>query len=162
MKDLFPEVTHMIHNAFIELHDGNSAEEFPEYLSNIRMERMPYPEYDKDDFLYTIRGPFPLLVLLAFIVIGQQSAKSVAIEKETHLKEYMLMMGLSRTVLWTSWFVFYSIISLVGVVMVTIIFCCDLSPNGPILKHSNCFLVFIFLLIWSFSAVALQSQQGGL
>jgi hypothetical protein len=77
-------------------------------------------------------------------VIGQQAAKSVSIEKETNLKEYMLMMGLSRTILWSSWFIFYSIISIVGVIIVTIIFCSNLSSNGAILVHSNWFIIFMF------------------
>ena len=86
-------------------------------------------------------------------MIGQQAAKSVSIEKETNLKEYMLMMGLSRTILWSSWFIFYSIISIIGVIIVTIIFCSNLSSNGAILVHSNWFIIFMFLLIWCFSLI---------
>jgi len=66
----------------------------------------------KDDYLSSITTTLPLLVLLAFVALGQQSAKSIAIEKETNLKEYMLMMGLSRTTLWTSWYIHFMILSL--------------------------------------------------
>ena len=66
----------------------------------------------KDDYLSSITTSLPLLVLLAFVALGQQSAKSIAIEKETNLKEYMLMMGLSRTTLWTSWYIHFMILSL--------------------------------------------------
>ena len=73
---------------------------------------LPHGTLIKDDYLSSITTSLPLLVLLAFVALGQQSAKSIAIEKETNLKEYMLMMGLSRTTLWTSWYIHFMILSL--------------------------------------------------
>ena len=59
-----------------------------------KYERMPYPPYSDDDFIIAINQNLPLVILLSFIYIGQQTAKNVAIEKESRLKEYMLMMGM--------------------------------------------------------------------
>ena len=58
-----------------------------------KYERFPYPPYSDDEFIIAINQNLPLVILLSFIYIGQQTAKNVAIEKESRLKEYMLMMG---------------------------------------------------------------------
>ena len=103
----------------------------------------------------SILTTLPLLVLLAFVALGQQSAKSIAIEKETNLKEYMLMMGLSRTTLWTSWYIHFMILSLFPVCIGTIILCAKISPNGAILAFSSPGIIFIYLFIWAQSLITL-------
>ena len=46
MKDLFPEITHIVHNSFMEIHKNefDLPNDFP---SSILMERMPYPSFEK-------------------------------------------------------------------------------------------------------------------
>lgn len=73
----------------------------------VSLQRFPYPPYPEDPFMNGISRNLPFIILLCFIYLGQQTAKSVAIEKESGMKEYMLMMGLSRTALWTAHFVHY-------------------------------------------------------
>ena len=109
----------------------------------------------KDDYLSSILTSLPLLLLLAFVALGQQSAKSIAIEKETNLKEYMLMMGLSRTTLWTSWYIHFMVLSLFPVCIGTIILCAKISPNGAILAFSSPGIIFIYLFIWAQSLITL-------
>ena len=115
---------------------------------DLRFERMPYPPYSDDEFIIAISQQLPLVILLSFIIFGQQTAKNIAIEKESRLKEYMLMMGMTRTALWNSWFIHYFLMSIIPVVLVTIILCAPVTDYGGILQYSDGTLIFVYLLLW--------------
>ena len=72
----------------------------------------------------------------------------VAIEKETKLKEYMLMMGLSRNALWGSWYLHYFLLLIIPCLLTMIVLCSNLSEYGSVLQMSDAFIVFIFLMLW--------------
>ena len=78
----------------------------------------------------------------------KKTAKMVAIEKETKLKEYMLMMGLSRNALWASWYLHYFLLLIIPCLLTMVVLTCNLSSYGSVLQMSNSFIVFIFLMLW--------------
>ena len=121
----------------------------------LQFERFPFPPYSDDEFIVAISQQLPLVILLSFVYIGVQAAKNIAIEKESRLKEYMLMMGLGRTALWTSWFIHYFLMIIIPVALVTIILCAPFTEYGSILQYSNWFLIFVFLLLWGTSLITL-------
>ena len=70
----------------------------------------------------------------------------VAIEKETKLKEYMLMMGLSRNALWASWYLHYFLLLIIPCLLTMVVLTGNLSSYGSVLQMSDSFIVFIFLM----------------
>ena len=72
----------------------------------------------------------------------------VAIEKETKLKEYMLMMGLSRNALWASWYLHYFLLLIIPCLLTMVVLTGNLSSYGSVLQMSDPFIVFIFLMLW--------------
>ena len=93
--------------------------------------------------------------MLCFISLGQHAAKSVALEKESRLKEYMLMMGLSRSALWASHFLHYLMMFSIATGFVTIVFCYPFSVNGAIINYTHWSIVFLFLLLYGVSLICL-------
>ena len=77
-----------------------------------------------------------------------KTAKMVAIEKETKLKEYMLMMGLSRNALWASWFLHYFLLLIIPCLLTMHVLTSELSSYGSVLQMSDSFIIFIFLMLW--------------
>ena len=81
----------------------------------------------------------------------------VAIEKETKLKEYMLMMGLSRNALWASWYLHYFLLLIIPCLLTMVVLTGNLSSYGSVLQMSDPFIVFIFLMLWeSFNQLSLS------
>ena len=98
----------------------------------------------------------------------KKTAKMVAIEKETKLKEYMLMMGLSRNALWASWYLHYFLLLIIPCLLTMAVLTCNLSSYGSVLQMSNSFIVFIFLMLWesffhftpvSFTSLSTQKSE---
>ena len=86
----------------------------------------------------------------------------VAIEKETKLKEYMLMMGLSRNALWASWYLHYFLLLIIPCLLTMVVLTGNLSSYGSVLQMSDSFIVFIFLMLWeSFFTVCLFHRSLG-
>ena len=79
---------------------------------------------------------------------SKKTAKMVAIEKETKLKEYMLMMGLSRNALWASWYLHYFLLLIIPCLLTMVVLTGNLSSYGSVLQMSDSFIVFIFLMLW--------------
>ena len=61
----------------------------------------------------------------------------VAIEKETKLKEYMLMMGLSRNALWASWFLHYFLLLIIPCLLTTVVLTGELRLVFIIFQDSD-------------------------
>ena len=65
----------------------------------------------------------------------------------------MRLMGMSTWVYWSSWFVKYLLLMLIGVILLTILFHASISPNGPVITHSSPTVTFLFLFLYSLSVI---------
>ncbi|XP_056678235.1 phospholipid-transporting ATPase ABCA7 isoform X2 [Monodelphis domestica] len=72
---------------------------------SIYVQQMPYPCFVDDVFLRMLNRLMPLFLTLSWIYSVALIVKGVVQEKEDRLRDTMLTMGLSRGVLWSSWFI---------------------------------------------------------
>ncbi|XP_078526803.1 phospholipid-transporting ATPase ABCA7 [Lissotriton helveticus] len=114
------------------------------------VQQMPYPCYVDDIFLRVLNRSMPLFMTLAWIYSVAMIIKGVVREKETRLKETMKVMGLSRGMLWLSWFISSLLPFLISSLLLILIL-----RVGDILPYSDPSVVFLFL---SAFAVATISQ----
>ena len=161
----FITAQHLIDINYLKLKGAENNMSFPSNNFNLRLQRFPYPAYYRDQFMIILAQFLPFLVLLCFIYLGQQAAKRVAVEKENGLKEYLLMIGVSRTAIWTSHFLHHFCMLIIPAGLVTIIFCCPFIESiwvgknwrhfGAILNHTEWSIVFILLLLYGISLINL-------
>ena len=71
----------------------------------IDIRQMPYPAYLRDSFLQFVKLILGVLLVFGFTLSAGLITKEIVYEKETRLRESMLIMGLSKTVNWVSWYV---------------------------------------------------------
>lgn len=114
------------------------------------LQLFPSPCYVEDVFKLILVRTFPLFMILAWIVMVPIIVKDIVYEKETQLKQFMKVMGLSKGVHWVSWFVFYLLSMTISVVLLS-----SLIKFGKILEYTNVFLLFVFVFMF---VIALITQ----
>ena len=85
----------------------------------------------------------PYLILLAFLPPVYNTVYHLVREKESRIRETMLIMGMKRLSYWLSWYVSYSLVATIVALLVW----CMLLIN--VIVHSNPFLVFLMILCYS-------------
>ena len=173
----FLTAQHRLDINFLKVKSNELGVNFSEYGYQTNFQRFSYPPYPSDPYINLIGRNLPFIILLWFMYLAAQTAKSVAIEKDTglkaglkirfsttifdqmenyfqlRLKEYMLMMGLSRTSLWTSYFIHYFCMFLVSVSIVTIVLCTAWSENGSIINYTHWSIVYVLLILYGISLI---------
>ncbi|CAI7992152.1 ATP-binding cassette sub-family A member 2 [Geodia barretti] len=116
---------------------------------SVSMRQLPYPQYTIDVFLSIIVTILPFFVILAYIYSAGIFTKELVLEKETRIRESMLMMGLQQWVLWTTWFIKQFILLLISAIFVTI-----LLKFGQVFPNSNFLLLLIFFILYIVSFIS--------
>jgi ATP-binding cassette subfamily A (ABC1) protein 3 len=116
---------------------------------SVSMKQLPYPQYTVDFFLLTAVSILPFLIVLAFIYSAGTFTKELVLEKESRLRELMLMMGLQQWVLWTTWFIKQFAFLCISAFIVAI-----LLKFGGVFPESDFFLIFVFLILFNISSVS--------
>lgn len=88
---------------------------------------------------------FPLAVTLMYIMPIHRMIMRIVSEKYSKIREVMRMMGLSDTIYWLSWFIFYTIIVTIISIASTAIICSKVFP------HSNWGLILLFFWLYGMS-----------
>ena len=101
----------------------------------------PSPAYTTDGFWAAASNLFPILMIISCLYPVSGVVKSVVWEKETKIKEGMMMMGLRDTVHYSSWFVTYAIQFLITSVAVAI-------AGGSLFQYSSGFLIWIYYYLF--------------
>jgi ATP-binding cassette subfamily A (ABC1) protein 3 len=116
---------------------------------SVSMRQLPYPQYTIDIFLSIIVTILPFFVILAYIYSAGIFTKELVLEKETRIRESMLMMGLQQWVLWTTWFIKQFILLLISAIFVTI-----LLKFGQVFPNSDFLLLLIFFILYIVSFIS--------
>ncbi|XP_045398553.1 phospholipid-transporting ATPase ABCA7 isoform X3 [Lemur catta] len=116
--------------------------------AGLYLQQMPYPCYVDDAFLRVLSRSLPLFLTLAWIYSVALMVKAVVREKETRLRDTMRAMGLSRTVLWLSWF-----LSCLGPFLLSAVLLVLVLKLGDILPYSHPVVVFLFLAAFAVATV---------
>jgi len=71
---------------FLKLKSEELEIDFSEDDFDVKLRRFPFPPYPSDPFILSISRSIPFIVLICFVYLGMQTAKAVAIEKDSGLK----------------------------------------------------------------------------
>lgn len=85
----------------------------------------------------------PYLILLAFLPPVYNTVFHIVREKESRIKETMLIMGMKRFSYWLSWYVSYTIVS----TLIALLAWSMLLIN--VINHSNEFLVLLMIFCYA-------------
>jgi len=147
---------YLINDAFSKEKNAESG------IGPVEMKRFPYPEYTLDSLMIVLQNELAFNVLITTLYLSSGTAKTLVIEKETRLKEYMLMMGLNRNTLWLATWLFAFFKFLITAFIYTITLFIPFTSNGAVFLVSNWFCFFIFLLSYGVSLISLGFFMGAL
>jgi ABC-type Na+ transport system ATPase subunit NatA len=108
---------------------------------------MPTPKYSQNVFYTAVGYLLGLAISMGFLYPMSRLVKSVVEEKESRMKETMLILGVSDTVLWLSWvFTAYTTFTIISVLVTWCI-------HKSFLPSSS--VVLLFMYIWLFCAAVI-------
>ena len=109
---------------------------------------MPTEEYTNYEFLRSAGGLLVLAIALAFLYPISVMTGTVVEEKENRVREGMLIMGLSKTAFFLSWYVSYLMILGVAGTLLTLFACVSFF------SHTSFLLLLLMTLLFVMSLVA--------
>ncbi|XP_059511525.1 ATP-binding cassette sub-family A member 13-like isoform X2 [Stegostoma tigrinum] len=143
---VFLPLQDMIERAIIQFHIG---QDIPNPA--IQIQAMPFPCHISDQFLNNTAFFFPLLMMLAWMISVASMVRNLVFEKELRLEEYTKMLGVKPIVHFMVWFLDTFFILILSSAFITIIL-----KASEILPNSNGFIIFLFLLDFGVSVIALS------
>uniref|UniRef100_A0A803TXY9 ATP binding cassette subfamily A member 12 n=1 Tax=Anolis carolinensis TaxID=28377 RepID=A0A803TXY9_ANOCA len=141
----FVYIQDSIDRAIIELQTGKNAEEIA-----VQVQAMPYPCYNKDMFLTSVTYSLPFTLMAAWILFIATFVKKLVQEKDLRLYEYMKMMGVNSSSHFFAWF-----IECATFLLITITFLIIILKVGNVLPKINAVILFLYLVDYSFSIIAM-------
>jgi len=105
---------------------------------------MPTPDYSQNVFYTAVGYLLGLAISMGFLYPMSRLVKSVVEEKESRMKETMLILGVHPTVLWLSWVLTAYITFTLIAVLVTLVIHASFLPSSS--------TGLLFLYIWLFTA----------
>ncbi|XP_012587102.1 PREDICTED: ATP-binding cassette sub-family A member 3-like [Condylura cristata] len=145
IREGFLAVQHSLDKAIMEYHNKAAKTAFDDV--SIAARRFPYPPYISDNFFAALIHLLPLVILIVFVLILFALLKTVVMEKETRLKEYQLMIGLSNAMLWSAYFITFLLMSLIIIFLLCLIFFYKFT-HEKILQNSDISFIIVFLLCY--------------
>ncbi|XP_063159030.1 glucosylceramide transporter ABCA12 [Candoia aspera] len=141
----FVYIQDSIDRAIIELQTGKSAEEIA-----VQVQATPYPCYNKDMFLTSVTYSLPFTLMAAWTLFIAAFVKKLVQEKDLRLYEYMKMMGVNSSSHFFAWFIECTIF-----LLLTLTFLIFVLKFGNVLPKINVVILFLYLLDYSFSIIAM-------
>uniref|UniRef100_A0A8C2TPX5 ATP binding cassette subfamily A member 12 n=1 Tax=Coturnix japonica TaxID=93934 RepID=A0A8C2TPX5_COTJA len=135
-----------IERAIIHLQTGKKLEEIA-----VQVQAMPYPCYNKDMFLTSVTYSLPFALMAAWVLFIADFVKTLVQEKDLRLYEYMKMMGVNASSHFIAWFIECAIFLLITVTFLIIVL-----KVGDILPKTNTALLFLYLMDYSLSIIAMS------
>ncbi|GAB0191806.1 glucosylceramide transporter ABCA12 [Grus japonensis] len=135
-----------IERAIIELQTGKNPKEIA-----VQVQAMPYPCYNKDMFLTSVTYSLPFALMAAWVLFIADFVKTLVQEKDLRLYEYMKMMGVNASSHFIAWFIECAIFLLITVTFLIIVL-----KVGDILPKTNTALLFLYLMDYSLSIIAMS------
>ncbi|XP_032866623.2 glucosylceramide transporter ABCA12 isoform X1 [Tyto alba] len=135
-----------IERSIIELQTGKNPEEIA-----VQVQAMPYPCYNKDMFLTSVTYSLPFALMAAWVLFIADFVKTLVQEKDLRLYEYMKMMGVNASSHFIAWFIECAIFLLITVTFLIIVL-----KVGDILPKTNTALLFLYLMDYSLSIIAMS------
>ncbi|CAG7721592.1 unnamed protein product [Allacma fusca] len=140
----FAYLEEMLERAVTEIITGKSMEGVMTYF-----QQFPFPCYIFDEFIGSVTGVFPLLMILSWIYSAAMMIKYIVYEKENHLKEMMKIVGLSNFTHWLGWFIDNFAVLFSSATILTLVL-----KFGKIWTYSDFTLIWFFLLSYTISVIS--------
>nr|CAB3219611.1 ATP-binding cassette sub-family A member 3-like [Phallusia mammillata] len=140
------------HAIYIAIGSEFSKHEFK--TPTFAMKRYPYPPYLEDDFIVAIQRTLPLLIMLSYFYTALVIVRSIVQEKESKMKEYMMMMGLSNWLHWLAWFLKYLVFLCISCIFMAGFYKIP-TRHGSVLTKTDATLVFVFLILFAAATINL-------
>eukprot|EP00056_Hartaetosiga_gracilis_P010708 m.159480 g.159480 ORF g.159480 m.159480 type:complete len:1802 (+) comp13370_c0_seq2:43-5448(+) len=138
-----------IHHAMLmSLAQWKGSAEAETLLDLLTLQRIPYPQYLRDNFLYAIKFGLPMLLMISLTFSVLTIARNLVREKEQRLKESMKMMGLPNWAHWSAWYLQAFVFLLVTMIINSLI-----CKYGLVLEHSSTSLVFVYFMAFSTATI---------
>ncbi|XP_074138922.1 phospholipid-transporting ATPase ABCA3-like isoform X2 [Sminthopsis crassicaudata] len=153
IREGFLAVQHAVDKAIMRYHAPEAANNIFNKITLI-VKRFPYPAFVKDYFLKSLPIILPLLLVLAFTFTVLNIIRSIVLEKEKKLKEYMRIMGLCNWLHWFSWFLVFFITFFIVIFFITILFHIKVKNDMAVFTKSNPVLIFFFLMCFATSSIS--------
>ncbi|XP_076318605.1 phospholipid-transporting ATPase ABCA3-like isoform X2 [Tachypleus tridentatus] len=111
------------------------------------MHRFPYPTYFEPHF--TFANLIPSMIVTGFLILCPVIVRRIVDEKSRGAKEMMHMMGLNDWCYWSATFFNNFLVMLFISIIITILFKINFTKDIAVLYHTDGFLLFIILLLYS-------------
>uniref|UniRef100_A0A3Q1EAA0 ATP-binding cassette, sub-family A (ABC1), member 4a n=1 Tax=Acanthochromis polyacanthus TaxID=80966 RepID=A0A3Q1EAA0_9TELE len=119
-----------------------------EWPLGVYLQQIPYPCFVDDLFMLTLNRCFPIFMVLAWVYSVSMIVKSIVLEKELRLKETLKAMGVTNSVIWSTWFIDSFIIMGTSTALLT-----SIIMGGRVLNYSNPIILFLFLLTFTTATI---------
>ncbi|KAG8513504.1 LOW QUALITY PROTEIN: ATP-binding cassette sub-family A member 3 [Galemys pyrenaicus] len=140
----FLAVQHSLDKAIMEYHNKAAKTAFDNVIISAR--RFPYPPYISDLFFANLMPLLPLVIITVFSLTLFTLLKTIVMEKETRLKEYQLMIGLSNAMLWSAYFITFLLMFFITIFLLCI-------AHEEILQNSDISFIIVFLLCYAIALI---------
>jgi ATP-binding cassette subfamily A (ABC1) protein 3 len=118
-----------------------------EDLSSIISAPMPTAAYSQNPFFLQVGYLLGFTMVMAFLYPTSRLIKTIVEEKETKMKETLLILGVRGWAHWLSWFISSLVVFFIITVSVTF------TLTSTVLVHSNPVYIFLYVLLFSTSNI---------
>ncbi|XP_050538080.1 phospholipid-transporting ATPase ABCA1-like [Daktulosphaira vitifoliae] len=122
---------------------------FPEVI----MQRFPYPKYIEDPLLPALTSFVSTVVLLSYVYTAINTIKVIAAEKESKMKEAMMLMGLDNWLHAMAWYLKSFIIWIIPL-LILVFFITFEWPTGAVFQYSDPFVLMAILTLYVTSGIS--------
>ncbi|XP_007498288.2 phospholipid-transporting ATPase ABCA3-like isoform X3 [Monodelphis domestica] len=148
----FLTVQYAVDHAIIQYHRRNTVKDKSNITSFVFIKRFQNRAIKTDHFFLIFKYFFSIIILLAFSSPVLGAIRFIVSEKENKCKEYLLMMGLSKFLLWSTYFFTFFIRCLLVIFLQILIFFYKIT-HLPVIRFSDKFLIFVFLICFALACV---------
>uniref|UniRef100_A0A5F8GL81 ABC transporter domain-containing protein n=1 Tax=Monodelphis domestica TaxID=13616 RepID=A0A5F8GL81_MONDO len=131
----------------------NTVKDKSNITSFVFIKRFQNRAIKTDHFFLIFKYFFSIIILLAFSSPVLGAIRFIVSEKENKCKEYLLMMGLSKFLLWSTYFFTFFMRCLLVIFLQILIFFYKASVWDVLIRFSDKFLIFVFLICFALACV---------
>ncbi|XP_050422689.1 phospholipid-transporting ATPase ABCA1-like isoform X2 [Adelges cooleyi] len=112
-------------------------------IPKIQMQRFSYPNYKFDPLLTALSSFVSILVMFSYVYTAISTIKMIVSEKESKLKETMMLMGLDNWLIATAWYLKSFVVWMIPLFVIVLF----VTYNWPATEGNRCSEMFMLLIV---------------